>query len=642
MNAAHGIRIVTASLAAVLLSSCSSFAYVNKERSNPGATRAASKSSDGKRATLAVNGDRGNPRVLMFLTMSGGGSRAAVWSTEAMLRLQSAFEDMDLLAEVDVISAVSGGSMAAAHYATTRDNDLCNKRLATALHALGVSSLRDAAAVALLRTNTDCPSDQPRAPTEASNTSPYEPELTAPLEPFSVLKADPRSGRIICTARLGADDRRRLEAELAQSDVRRIARLCDQDDLARRGWNADEARGAMRRNYLARWFANMFWPTNILRYWFTAFDRADIMANTLADNLYDTPLLGRDPTLQDLNPTRPYLIINATQASTQGSDDDYAFGSIFAFTEEDFQERLNSDIASFPLARAVMASSAFPLVFANSTLRDFRPHKEDYCELPQPDGSVRCSSERYLHVFDGGNADNLGLRSVKRILLQMAADQRLDDYDAIVVMTIDAYGRPRGASPISPDPRGLVGLFLDPNLTDAVDSLLQANRSRLLEEFENSQLGWRRDCAVESRHLPRGLCEALDKRDEAVLLEDKLVFYHVGFADVMAFASEDFPANRIKAQLDAIPTSFMISDAAADLLKGAAERVLGPTNPCLIALSDLLRQQQRSLMNVQVAQTRCKDVDRIEPRDLQQMKKMDLPSTATYSDSALVAQPLAR
>src|SRR5258708_7950468 len=73
------------------------------------------------RATLEVNGKRGNPRVLFFLALSGGGSRAAYFSSAAMLKLQTLFDDVDLLNEVDVLSAVSGGSLAAAYYAISRD-----------------------------------------------------------------------------------------------------------------------------------------------------------------------------------------------------------------------------------------------------------------------------------------------------------------------------------------------------------------------------------------------------------------------------------------------------------------------------------------------------------------------------------------
>ena len=49
----------------------------------------------------AVHGQRDNPKVLMFLALSGGGSRAAYLSAATMFAMQTRLE-ADLLAEVDV------------------------------------------------------------------------------------------------------------------------------------------------------------------------------------------------------------------------------------------------------------------------------------------------------------------------------------------------------------------------------------------------------------------------------------------------------------------------------------------------------------------------------------------------------------
>ena len=73
------------------------------------------------RATFDIRDDRGEKDVLVLLALSGGGSRAAYFSGAVMLRLQQVFTDLDLLQEVDVISAVSGGSLPAAYYAVSRD-----------------------------------------------------------------------------------------------------------------------------------------------------------------------------------------------------------------------------------------------------------------------------------------------------------------------------------------------------------------------------------------------------------------------------------------------------------------------------------------------------------------------------------------
>src|SRR5438552_18104536 len=81
---------------------------------------------------------------------------------------------------------------------------------------------------------------------------------------------------------------------------------------------------------------------------------------------------------------RPSLLINASNAVN---------GRKLVFANEEFN-RLRSDLASYPGARAVMASRAFPPAFASGTLRDYRT------------GGDR----RYVPPFDGGPVHNPGTR----------------------------------------------------------------------------------------------------------------------------------------------------------------------------------------------------------------------------------------
>jgi len=81
--------------------------------------------SEPSRASGEVRDNQGNKDVLFILALSGGGSRAAYFSSAAMLRLQKVFQEekIDLLKEVDVISSVSGGSLAGAYYCISRDKE---------------------------------------------------------------------------------------------------------------------------------------------------------------------------------------------------------------------------------------------------------------------------------------------------------------------------------------------------------------------------------------------------------------------------------------------------------------------------------------------------------------------------------------
>jgi NTE family protein len=144
------------------------------------------------------------------------------------------------------------------------------------------------------------------------------------------------------------------------------------------------------------------------------FDRSDLAAEYYDRHLFE------DRTFGDLLRDRqgPFLTINAT---------DMELGFRFEFTQEQFN-RLCSDLSTFPVARAVAASSSFPGLFTPITLRNYG----GTCGATEPgwmaasDGSGMSARRRskvmevrsylnqadrqYIHLVDGGVADNLGVR----------------------------------------------------------------------------------------------------------------------------------------------------------------------------------------------------------------------------------------
>jgi hypothetical protein len=283
------------------------------------------------------------------------------------------------------------------------------------------------------------------------------------------------------------------------------------------------------------------------------------------------------------------------------------FGSVFTFTQDDFQSQLTSDIGNYSVARAVMASGAFPVVFPAMTLCDFR----DPAPASAP-VAADCKTQRYLHVFDGGNADNLGLKSVKRVLLQQLVNEHMKmkkDYDAVVVLLVDAYATPPGIAREKYDPRELIDFVVDTNVTDAVDSLLRTNRFNLLKEFNEARLKWsEQDCKPESRELPPALCDQLRSvaKGHEVSLADRLVFYHIGFEDVLN--------GDLRRRLNAIPTSFTIDNEGINAIGLAVDEVLTQHNPCLKAIETLVSTVP-PLLPLQVAAARqdCAAIDRQPP-----------------------------
>jgi NTE family protein len=450
--AACCLRILVLLLGVGALSACQSFAYTNRAQAGLRARGLAQSdactqvSADpaapyAGRATFAVKLDRGDQNTLVVLSLSGGGSRAAYWSADVMLRLQQVYADqgVDLLAHVNAISSVSGGSLPAAYYAIS---------------------------------------------TDPGDTTGYG-----------------------------------------------------------RQWDESTVRRLMRKDYTLRWFGNWFWPSNIGKFWFTAFDRTDIMAQTLADNLYDRRVGGLDLTMSDLRPDRPYLILN----STNGTQDH--FDQPFTFTAEDFAS-LHSDLDGYSLARAVMATASFPAVFNYMTLRDY----------PSCGGQ-----KKYTHVFDGGNSDNLGLTSVARIMADLATSgTRVDN---LVVILVDAYTNSNGVSDTRADPRSITDFIVDKNFLAATDALLASNRAAKLQSFQQYFNGWIAADPARKQHA---------------------VFYQVQFDDI----KQDVALNL---KLNQIPTNFKLSADDADAIDQAAALLLTPDNPCLLAIRNLMTKQPHTL-----------------------------------------------
>jgi NTE family protein len=513
------------------------------------------------RASLAVSAERGNPKVLVMLALSGGGSRAAYFSASVMLKLQKIFPERDLLREVDVISSVSGGSLAGAYYAISKDGRIDDRALADAV--------------------APPPPKEPVAPGKLGRDS---------------------DGTLVCSAALTQAEESALRNRVLDPyAVRRVADLCRQAGVAsNRNWDEATVKDLMTHDYVWRWIGNWFWPSNIAKYWLTSFDRSDLMAQTFADNLFDVAVTGRDLTFAELNPERPYLIINSTNATGGYSKglggEGFPFGAVFTFTAEDFRERIRSDLASYSVARAVMASAAFPVVFPGMTLRDYRPLLDKRCERPGEDEAL---CYRYLHVFDGGNSDNLGLATVKRLLFQAAVDGKIGSFDRIVVISVDAFTRPAGAPSVDPDSRGgFFSYLLDTNLVSAIDSLLLANRANTSREFRERRFSWKeRECDPEQRNYPKRLCDALERAGEGVLdrqkvmdLSGRMVFYHIGFDDVGDATIDELDKDgnpvtlNLVDRLDRISTSLNISKPDQRAIDTAVGLIVNARSPCLRAI----------------------------------------------------------
>jgi len=172
------------------------------------------------------------------------------------------------------------------------------------------------------------------------------------------------------------------------------------------------------RDIQADLFHEILKPWNWVRLASPTYSRIDMAAELYHKTIFDSK------TFQALVDRRchPFIAINATNMST---------GERFTFTQKQF-DLLGSDLASYPVARAVAASSAFPFLLSPVTLQNHEAAAEYRLPTDMKLGltDILTNERRYLwaknravyhlekeqhpflHLMDGGLADNLGLRYI--------------------------------------------------------------------------------------------------------------------------------------------------------------------------------------------------------------------------------------
>lgn len=179
--------------------------------------------------------------------------------------------------------------------------------------------------------------------------------------------------------------------------------------------------------------------TNLEDTFLNPFNWFDLSFSNRSDHVaefYEKEVFGKK-SFKDLKEGGPKIVINATDLST---------GNAFSFTPDNFH-RLCSNLDDYPIGKAVTASSAVPVIFSAITLKNYggckplsHQIKEVKSTLTHNDMqalSLRKYHDKenypYLHLVDGGIADNLGIRSLLHIVSEL-------DNDFIRVM--DLYGIP--------------------------------------------------------------------------------------------------------------------------------------------------------------------------------------------------------
>ncbi len=214
----------------------------------------------------------------------------------------------------------------------------------------------------------------------------------------------------------------------------------------------------------------VFAPASLLKLAGSSFGRSD-----LAAEFYDREVFGAG-TYADViaHHRRPFVILNATDMTTGGQ---------FPFIQDQF-DLLCSDLAGVSLGRAAAASSAFPGGLTPLTFQNYAGtcgyHQPPWVDLAIKDHKSRVNAPRtaraerrlaytdeqaprnYIHLTDGGVADNIGLReplaaigslnnswSVLRLI-------NLKKVKKLVVIVVNAATNPATNRDKTPDVPGLI------------------------------------------------------------------------------------------------------------------------------------------------------------------------------------------
>ena len=270
---------------------------------------------------------------------------------------------------------------------------------------------------------------------------------------------------------------------------------------------------------------------------------------------YYNKILFHDATFADMmQPGRPMIVINAS---------DLAYGVRFSFIQ-DYFELLCSDIREFPVASAVTASSAVPVVFNPVVVENYPgcpefqapPHAVEMAkqsdELAQMLTGLRSYNDKgerkFIHFVDGGITDNMGLRAMTDVVTvsggpaQMINKMQRKIPSHVVILSVNASTEKR---------------------SDMNKSAKQPSMLASMNAMTDVQLHRYNASTVDE---VRGNLEAWAAQMSTPEHEVKSYFIEVSF--------EEVPQPQLKLFLNKIPTSFNLTEEQVNtLIKSARDLV---------------------------------------------------------------------
>lgn len=297
--------------------------------------------------------------------------------------------------------------------------------------------------------------------------------------------------------------------------------------------------------------SRMLSPRGLWRAAGARFGRGDILQEVLDETVF------RGATYADLPRLRPMLVINATEMVS---------GELFQFAQEQFDD-LCSDLGPMPLARSVAASMAVPILFSPITLWNYR----EQCPAPgnRPPWVTALRHQPFVHLMDGGLADNLGVRGPLEMisgrggLLSAFAGLGLQTPRKVVFIVANAQVAPEFTADSSPDTPGLLR-----QLRAMVDIPINRYSNSSMQTLRTSIEGWKRELAAYNAARP-----PTEQRH--------VEFYAI---DVSAESANDVAGTKA---LRDIPTSLRLSGEQVETVLRMARQRLAADPDFQRLLSDL-------------------------------------------------------
>jgi NTE family protein len=326
---------------------------------------------------------------------------------------------------------------------------------------------------------------------------------------------------------------------------------------------------------ITRTFLN---PINWVRLSSNYFDRSDLAVEYYDKHIFEGKTFG------DLAARKgPMIMMNAT---------DMTHGLRIAFNQDAF-DAFCSDLSRFPVARAAAASSAVPMLLSPVTLRNYAgtcgyriPERFEEM-LKSRDISERqfylannakpfldSKKKPYIHLVDGGVADNLGLRAIlDRVMLRGSVWEAvkgtpMENTHKVVLIVVNAETEPdskwdriEGIPPFGAMASSYSSIAIE-RYNEETIALLKESVKSWADEIRTER------CKGGVPSTDPGSC-------------DDIRFYVV---EVKFDALKDETERKYFKRL---PTSFKLKPEQVDKLREVAHRILGESEEFQRLLNDL-------------------------------------------------------